>query len=151
MESEKYYYVDKSGDVVGPVPRTDLDNLFRVAEVWPKTKVAKVGSQSWVEFETLPYAALIRTDSPSSTDSALQPKEKYPALNALIVVHYVLAVIVGLVAIVMILFSLAEESIEMFLMGFLGGGLLVLVLISSAELFRLLMDIEKNTRKRNWE
>ncbi len=68
---------------------------------------------------------------------------RYPALRVIVVVQYVLAFVVGCVAWIAIL-GPAETYVKAGIV--LGGVTAIVLLVGFAELLRVLMDIEENTR-----
>lgn len=79
-------------------------------------------------------------------EAVRQPQTKYPALRAIVGIYYLLACLVGIATVVLVLGALSQESVAFAGAWFLGGSLGVISCVAAAELIKVLLDTEENTR-----
>ncbi|MEX2382361.1 MAG: hypothetical protein WD490_08260 [Opitutales bacterium] len=149
-----------SFDVIGPFSLLDIKRKLTEKEIRPDFEAVEATGQSfgklrrsadWRRVDTLINLEDDQWDeiSEKSAGNSDTPKtHKYPALETLIQVHYFFACIIGIAAASIAIAAIANEGWVLFLGVMLVATFLILILISTGELIRLFIDIERNTREK---
>jgi|BioPla2DNA2_1021312.scaffolds.fasta_scaffold71067_2 hypothetical protein len=90
----------------------------------------------------------VENSQKESNEEKKTTKYRYPALRIVAGFYKVLAWIVGIVAIIATFYYLSSSGMAVLaLVSLVGGAFLVIGLLAMAELIKVFVDIEYNTRK----
>ena len=88
-----------------------------------------------------------KTEKTETTVVSGTTNKRYPALRTTVGFFSVLAGIIGVAAVIFAVISFAQEMGMLAIPIIVGGAIIVLGLFATAELIKVIIDIEENTRK----